>query len=54
MNLTDDYQKIQSMALAKKQQDAVKAWVKRKASSTFVRITNEYQTCTFNNKWNNN
>lgn len=54
MNLTDDYQKIQTMALNKKQQDAIQTWVKRKASNTFVRITDNYKTCTFNNKWNNN
>ncbi len=54
MNLTDDYQKIQAMALAKKQQDAVQAWIKRKAVNTFVNITEDYKTCTFNNKWTNN
>jgi peptidyl-prolyl cis-trans isomerase SurA len=54
MNLTDDYQKIQAMTLAKKQQEAIQAWVKRKVSNTFVRITNDYKACTFNNKWNNN
>lgn len=54
MNLSDDYQKIQAMALSKKQQDAIQAWVKKKSGSTFVRITNDYKTCTFNNKWNNN
>lgn len=52
MNLTDDYQKIQTMALNKKQQEAIQAWVKRKANNTFVRITDDYKTCTFNNKWN--
>lgn len=54
MNLTDDYQKIQAMALSKKQQEAIQTWVRRKASNTFVRITDNYKTCTFNNKWNNN
>lgn len=54
MNLTDDYQKIQTMALNKKQQEAIQTWVKRKATNTFVRITDNYKTCTFNNKWNNN
>jgi peptidyl-prolyl cis-trans isomerase SurA len=54
MNLTDDYQKIQALALAKKQQDAIQTWVKKKASNTFVKITNDYKTCPFNNKWSNN
>jgi peptidyl-prolyl cis-trans isomerase SurA len=54
MNLTDDYQKIQAMALAKKQQEAIRAWVKRKATNTFVKITDDFKTCPFNNKWTNN
>ncbi|HET8962722.1 MAG TPA: peptidylprolyl isomerase, partial [Chitinophagales bacterium] len=54
MNLTDDYQKIQALALAKKQQDAVQQWISRKSGSTFVRINDDYKTCTFNNKWNKN
>lgn len=53
MNLKDDYQKIQAMALAKKQQDAIQAWVKRKAANTYVKITDDFKTCSFNNKWNN-
>jgi peptidyl-prolyl cis-trans isomerase SurA len=54
MNLTEDYQKIQAMALAKKQQDAIQAWIKRKSSNTYVKITDDFKTCTFNNKWTNN
>jgi peptidyl-prolyl cis-trans isomerase SurA len=54
MNLTDDYQKIQALALAKKQQEAIQAWVKRKAANTFVKITDDFKTCPFNNKWSNN
>ncbi len=53
MNLTDDYQKIQSMALAKKQHDAIQGWVKRKVVNTFVQINSEYKNCTFNTKWIN-
>jgi peptidyl-prolyl cis-trans isomerase SurA len=54
MNLTDDYQKIQAMALSKKQQDAIQTWIKRKSANTFVKITDDFKTCTFNNKWTNN
>ncbi len=53
MNLTDDYQKIQALALAKKQQDAIQTWVKKKVVNTFVQINSEYKNCTFNNKWIN-
>jgi peptidyl-prolyl cis-trans isomerase SurA len=54
MNLTEDYQKIQAMALAKKQQDAIQVWTKRKSANTYVKITEDFKTCTFNNKWTNN
>lgn len=52
-NLTDDYQKIQAAALAKKQQDAIQVWIKRKSVNTFVHINDDYKNCTFNNKWIN-
>jgi peptidyl-prolyl cis-trans isomerase SurA len=52
-NLTDDYQKIQGAALAKKQQEAVQAWVKKKVIGTYVHIADDYKNCTYNNKWIN-
>jgi peptidyl-prolyl cis-trans isomerase SurA len=52
-NLVDDYQKIQSVALSKKQAEAIQAWVKRKVTDTFVRIADDYKACTFNNQWMN-
>ncbi|MDQ3046480.1 MAG: peptidylprolyl isomerase [Bacteroidota bacterium] len=52
-NLVDDYQKIQSVALSKKQAEAIQLWVKKKAVDTFVRIADDYKTCTFNTNWIN-
>jgi peptidyl-prolyl cis-trans isomerase SurA len=52
-NLVDDYQAIQAAALAKKQQVAIRAWIKKKISSNYVRISDGYKDCTFNNKWIN-
>jgi peptidyl-prolyl cis-trans isomerase SurA len=52
-NLTDDYQKIQAAALEQKQNLAVQAWIKKKLSDNFVRIADDYKTCTFANKWIN-
>ncbi len=52
-NLKDDYQKMQAMALAKKQQEAIQVWIKKKSSATFVHISDDYKKCTFNNKWIN-
>jgi peptidyl-prolyl cis-trans isomerase SurA len=50
-NLTDDYQKIQSIALAKKQKGVIAMWIKKKLNSTYVRVTEDYKDCTFANKW---
>lgn len=52
-NLTDDYQKIQGAALAKKQEEVIQNWIKKKSLITFVRINEDYKNCTFNNKWIN-
>ena len=52
-NLKDDYQKIQSIALAKKQEEAIQSWIKRKSVDTFVHIADDYRNCKFNNKWGN-
>lgn len=52
-NLADDYQKIQAVALSKKQQEAIQTWIKKKSVNTFVRINDDYKNCTFNNKWVN-
>jgi peptidyl-prolyl cis-trans isomerase SurA len=50
-NLKDDYQSIQTAALSKKQQEAINAWIKKKAADTYIHISDEYKNCTFNNKW---
>ncbi|MCW3071601.1 MAG: parvulin-like peptidyl-prolyl isomerase [Bacteroidetes bacterium] len=52
-NLVDDYQKIQGAALNKKQEEAIQAWIKKKLSDNFVRIADDYKSCTFSNKWIN-
>ncbi len=50
-NLVDDYQAIQAEALAKKKQEVIQQWVKKKAGDTYVRIADDYKNCRFNNKW---
>jgi peptidyl-prolyl cis-trans isomerase SurA len=52
-NLTDDYQKIQAAALSRKQDEAVQTWIKKKLADNFVRIADDYKSCTFSNKWIN-
>ncbi len=52
-NLTDDYQKIQAIALAKKQEKAIQAWIKKKLVDTYVHLTDDYKLCPYTNKWLN-
>lgn len=52
-NLVDDYQKIQAMTQAKKQEEVIQKWIKRKSVDTFIRIDNDFKNCTFNHKWVN-
>lgn len=52
-NLVDDYQKIQAVALAKKQQEAINTWIRKKAASTYVHLADDYKNCKFNNNWIN-
>ncbi len=47
INLTDDYQKVQDMALANKKQIAVKKWVKKRQKETYVKIPGEFSKCSF-------
>lgn len=52
-NLVDDYQSIQAAALAKKQQEAIQVWIRKKSANTYVHIADDFKNCTFNNKWIN-
>jgi peptidyl-prolyl cis-trans isomerase SurA len=46
-NLKDDYQLIQDMALAEKQQKFMNEWIKERREATYVKIKDEYKTCKF-------
>lgn len=52
-NLKDDYQEIQNAATTKKQQDAIDTWTKKRITTNFIRIADDFKTCSFNNKWIN-
>lgn len=51
MNLKDDYQRIQNMAIQEKQEKIINDWIKRRLSSTYVRIADEFKGCEFDNDW---
>ncbi|GAB5556226.1 MAG: peptidylprolyl isomerase [Schleiferiaceae bacterium] len=50
-NLRDDYTKIQSFALSRKQAKAMEDWIQEKLKETYVKVNNEYFECTFENDW---
>ena len=52
-NLKEDYQKIQQVALAKKQQKTVQSWVVKKKALTYVKIDEEFRHCKFKYDWFN-
>lgn len=52
-NLTDDYQRIQAMAVARKQKEIIEQWITRKTQDIYVHIADDYKTCKYNNKWIN-
>jgi peptidyl-prolyl cis-trans isomerase SurA len=52
-NLKEDYQMIQEEALAEKKEKAVNAWIKKKIATTYIRISDEYRSCKFDNPWVN-
>ncbi|PIP53963.1 MAG: peptidylprolyl isomerase [Bacteroidetes bacterium CG23_combo_of_CG06-09_8_20_14_all_32_9] len=46
-NLTDDYQKIQEISIAKKKQNIMKRWVEKEQQITYIHIDNSYKNCNF-------
>jgi len=50
-NMKDDYQLIQDEALAEKKNKAVNDWIKKKLTTTYVHVSDEYKNCKFDNNW---
>ena len=50
-NLKDDYQRIQEVALAEKQNKTLSEWVKKKQAATFIQINEEYLNCESLKHW---
>ena len=48
-NLTDDYDNIYNAALASAKQKFMRQWAQTQVNRTFVKLSPEYQTCTFRN-----
>ncbi|OIP04742.1 MAG: hypothetical protein AUJ97_02305 [Bacteroidetes bacterium CG2_30_32_10] len=50
-NLKDDYGFIQTIALNKKQNEALMKWVDDKKNNTYINIMEPFKTCKFKNNW---
>ena len=50
-NLKEDYQKLQNVALVKKQQKVVENWVKKRRALTYVKIDETFRTCKLKYDW---
>lgn len=46
-NLNTDYRTIKTLALAKKREQEIEAWIRRKQKQTPIRITDSYEGCAF-------
>ncbi len=47
VNMKDDYQMIQDMALAKKKEDEIRRWVGERQKETYIKIEGKYKNCDF-------
>jgi len=50
-DLVDDYVKVQGLALQKKKQEAIAKWSKDKIGDTYIKISKDFQKCTFEKNW---
>ncbi len=50
-SMSTDYDIIQKWALANKNDGVITDWIKDRISTTYIRISKEFQGCVFKNKW---
>ncbi len=49
-NLSQDYQRIQNMAIEKKKGDVLEEWLAKTIESTYIKIDDDFKKCKFHNK----
>ena len=52
-NLKDDYQRIQEEALADKRDKSVSKWIKKRITTNFIHVSDDYKKCKFDSPWIN-
>ena len=50
-NLDEDYDQIQGWALQMKKQEVIKDWIKHNARKTYIKISENYDHCSFEQDW---
>ena len=51
LNMQDDYQKLQELALNDKQQKTIESWRDKKKSLAYIRVADEYKNCELIKDW---
>lgn len=49
-SMTEDYQKLRDVVVAKRREEKIQKWIKNKVQSTYVRISPEWRNCEFQYK----
>ncbi len=52
INLTDDFDRIQNIALNKKRTDLIHSWAAKTIEKSYIRISDKYKDCDFELNWN--
>jgi peptidyl-prolyl cis-trans isomerase SurA len=52
-NLKQDYQRIQDQALADKKNKTITKWIKKRITTNFIHVADEYKSCKFESPWIN-
>lgn len=52
LNMNDDYQRLQGLALQDNQDNSMQVWIKKKKPGTFIQINPPFNTCESLKKWN--
>ncbi|MCS4239069.1 peptidyl-prolyl cis-trans isomerase SurA [Myroides gitamensis] len=51
IDFVDDYTKVKTMALNKKQEGELQKWITKKINDAYINIQGEYRDCKFHNNW---
>ena len=50
-NIIDDYTNIQEFAINNKRQEAINKWIANNLINTFIKLSNDFNSCEMYNKW---